>query len=145
MRKLIPVLLAVGLLLVWAMPVAALSAADLLGDSCHWSEDSPPTVESVAAGSNVVSSAVTMHTETKAGTSMAPRLSFSITADGEGTVSAGMEVRSLSGLDGWSLGSVETFSDHITASGIWQFAKVMSYNSVAALPAVMPGPWYLVP
>ena len=87
----------------------------------------------MAAGSKVVASRVQIHTEAKAATTNAPRLSFSISADGEGAVSAGMEVRSLGGLAaGGALSSVQTFSDYAAASGVWTFAKVMSYNSVVS-------------
>ena len=101
-------------------------------------------VSSWLRGGTVVASMAEIHTQTGASITAAPRLSFSITAEGEGTVSAGIEALSLKG-DNGNLSAVVSFSDHASASGIWTFAKAMSYNSLAGLPTVMPEPWYLVP
>jgi len=66
MRRLIAILLAVGLLAAWAMPVAALS------EGCPWGEESPPTCEFVAAGSTVVASMAEIHTQSAASITTAP-------------------------------------------------------------------------
>lgn len=116
-----------------------------LGGSCIWGGALPPGCVYVAAGSYLQVTEVEAHTEARAATTSSPRLSYSIIAVGKGTISAGMEVRALEGLEGGALGATESFSDHASASGEWKFTKTMSYNAAARLPIVMPEPWYLVP
>jgi hypothetical protein len=126
-----------------------------LGDMpslCPWASGSeiPATNEFIAAGSSTrTTSTMVSHTDTDVTTTGPPSLNHSISAVGEGTVTASMIVRLMEGADVYvpgeavpNLASRNYYEERTSASGVIEkFEKAMHYHST--IPAYqMPEPWY---
>ncbi|MDY6839376.1 MAG: hypothetical protein SWH78_15530 [Thermodesulfobacteriota bacterium] len=126
-----------------------------LGDMpslCPWASGSeiPATNEFIAAGSSTrTTSAMVSHTDTDVTSTGPPSLNHSISAVGEGTVTASMIVRLMEGGDvhvpgeaAPNLVSKNTYEERTSASGVIEkFEKSMHYHST--IPQYqMPEPWY---
>ena len=117
-----------------------------VGALCVWAQDAciPPTNELVAAGSQLKDvTLVNSHTITTVKTTESPQLHHEITAGGPtveggnmtagmGTVAAGMKVSAMEGLncnDTHPLASRLTYNELSRATGMWKFAKSMTYTA----------------
>ena len=122
-----------------------------VGALCVWAQDAciPPTNELVAAGSQLKDvTLVNSHTITTVKTTESPQLHHEITAGGPtveggnmtagmGTVAAGMKVSAMEGLncnDTHPLASRLTYNELSRATGMWKFAKSMTYT--AQIPTI---------
>jgi len=126
-----------------------------LGDMpslCPWASGSeiPATNEFIAAGSSTkTTSTMVSHTDTDVTSTGPPSLNHSISAVGEGTVTASMIVRLMEGGDvhvpgeaAPNLVSENSYEERTSASGVIEkFDKTMHYHST--IPQYqMPEPWY---
>jgi len=134
--------------------VVAQNGADLTGfvSLCPFATtQAASTNEFIAAGSNIKSTNVMSHSDTSATTTATPAVSYGITAQGVGTITAGMNLNLLEGaptpntVNGKEVPTgVETYVEKAAASGAWSFSKSMSFISV--IPSVsLPEPFSLVP
>jgi len=128
-----------------------------LGDMpslCPWASGSeiPATNEFIAAGSSTkTTSTMVSHTDTDVTSTGPPSLNHSISAVGEGTVTASMIVRLMEGGDvhvpgqpAPDLVSENSYEERTSASGVIEkFEKTMHYHST--IPQYqMPEPWYAI-
>jgi len=125
-----------------------------MGSLCPWGSGSgiPATNEFIAAGSSTrTTSIMVSHTDSDVTATGPPSLNHSISAVGEGTVTASMIVRLMEGGSGHVPGtaapdlvSESSYEERTSASGVIEKVdKSMHYHST--IPQYqMPEPWYLL-
>ena len=94
----------------------------------------PASCELVSADSRILASVVVGSTGVEMGMTQAPvKFRYEIDATGVGDIAAGMDVYletgSLSEISNYSLGTTLAYAEDASASGVWDFSKLMEYES----------------